>query len=76
MDQRELADLWEEATTLQDGHAGQESPLTKAIIQEALEASEDSGHNPQDVANALSAVATDVEALATLIREKYANVAH
>ena len=75
MDQQELAELWEEATALQDGHAGQESPLTTAIFQEALEASEPS-HNPQDVANALDAIATDVEGLAALIRERYANVAH
>ena len=75
MDQQELAELWEEATALQDGHAGPESPLTKAIFQEALEASEPS-HNPQDVAIALDVIATDIEDLANLIREKYANVAH
>ena len=76
MNEQELAKLWEEATALQDGHAGQESPLTKALFQEVLEASEDSDHNPQDVANALYAVATDVEALANLIGDRYANVAH
>ena len=75
MDQQELAQLWEEATALQDGHAGQESPLTKAIFQEVLEASEP-GHNPQDIANAIFAVARDCEALGNLICEQYANVAH
>ena len=60
VDQQELATLWEEATTLQDGQAGQESPLTRALFQEALEASEPS-HNPQDVANALYAVGNDAE---------------
>ena len=75
MDQQELAALWEEAEALQDGHAGQESPLTKAIFQEALEASEPS-HNPQDIANAIFAIARDCEALGNLICEKYANVAY
>ena len=75
MDKTDLAQLWEEATALQDGYAGQESPLTKAIFQEALEASEPS-HNPQDIANAIFAVARDCEALGNLIYEKYANVAH
>ena len=70
MNRQQLAQLWEEATTLQDGHAGHESPLTKAIFDEALEATEFE-HKPREVADALYKVAQDVEDFANLICNKF-----
>ena len=69
MDKQQLADLWEEATTLPDGQPGCESPLTMALFGEALGATEPD-HEPQAVADALYAVAQDVEDFANLITNK------
>ena len=65
MDREQLGDLWEQATELPDA---KESPLTIAIITEALEAAGDGVTcDPEAAAEAVERIAWDCHAFANTI---------
>ena len=65
MNKETLEGLWEQATSLPDA---QDSPLTVAVIAEAL--SEDPTCDPQEAAQRVYQIANDCEAFANAITER------